>query len=178
MISIKMRRPHPAHSSAMKVPRVIVGSIFCVLLVTSPALAASADHISTFLGQCDFTLPDLPSGPCEFGVMWMILRNGRSVVIFTYAGEENKKATFALSGGRDRQPNPEDYYQSIDTLQTTWGGKQVPDLSVEGECHFNLNEEGTKYYYIKCTIYNRKNGLVFKFNLNTITDFQTKSFNR
>ena len=108
----------------------------------------------------------------------MILRNGRSVVIFTYAGGEDKKATFALSVGRDRQPNPENYYLSIDTLLTKWGDKDAPDLSVEGECHFNLNEEGTKYYYVKCTVYNRENGLVFKFNLNAITDFQTKSFKR
>lgn len=157
-------------------PALVLISVF---LTSAPVVAqGNTEHISTFSGQCDFTLPDLPTGPCEPGVMWMILKNGRSIVIFSYTGTEKKKATFSLSGGHDRQPKPEDYYLSIDTLGTQWGGKQVPDLRVEGECHFNLNEEGTQYYYIKCTINNRKSGQVFKFNLNNISDFQTKSFNR
>jgi hypothetical protein len=108
--------------------------------------------------------------------MWMILKNGRSTVIFSYVGAHDKKATFTLAGGHDRQPNPEDYYLSIDTLHTDWGEKQIADLNVEGECHFNLNEEGTRYYFLRCVIYNRRIGASFKFNLNDITHFGTKSF--
>jgi hypothetical protein len=96
--------------------------------------------------------------------------------MFSYVIGQTSKATFSLSGGRDRQPSPENYYLSIDKLHTMIDDKPV-DNTMEGECHFTLNEAGNKYYNIRCSIYNRSEGIAFKFNLNNITRFETEAFN-
>ena len=50
------------------------------------------------------------------------------------------------------------------------------DGGMEGECHFNLNEDATKFFYIKCDVYNRKKGSYYKFYLENIHNFERKTF--
>jgi hypothetical protein len=76
---------------------------------------------------------------------------------------------FTLSGGKDRQPNLENYYLSIDTLRLEIKGKpEAVGHSMEGECHFNLNRDATKFFYVKCDVYNRTKGTIYNFYLDRI----------
>jgi hypothetical protein len=152
----------------------IVPLLFFTTMIPVFGQTAEPKTIVGLNGQCEFTMVD-PTAPlpCQRGVLWMILQNGLSIVVFA---EGNNRTTFALSGGRDRQPDPEDYYLGIDTFRMIYSGKETVDNGMEGECHFNLNEDGTKYYYIKCLIYNRRIGTIFHFDLNNVTDFNIKNF--
>ena len=110
--------------------------------------------------------------PCKGSVMWTEYDNGREMLSF-FKGD----TAFSLSGGGDRQPNPENYYQSIDTIRILEGGKRSgAGQGVEGECHFNLNEDATKFFSIKCDVYNRRNGSSYKFHLENIRNFKRKTF--
>ncbi len=109
--------------------------------------------------------------------MWMVLKSGRSVLIFTYLKEDRQKVTFTLSGGHDRQPNLENYYLSIDTFQTWLDPEKPISTDVEGECHFSVSANANRYHYVRCTVYNRSEGVMFKFNLNNIYTSETNSFN-
>lgn len=138
----------------------------------------SATFITTLQGTCYFSLPGLPPAPCMQSVGWMVLQSGRSVLLFTYQKENAKKVTFSLSGGQDRQPNLENYYLSIDTLETWFDASDNPvTTDVEGECHFKVAANANRYHSINCTIYNRRDVIMFKFNLNSIFASETKSFN-
>jgi hypothetical protein len=80
---------------------------------------------------------------------------------------------FTLSGGSDRQPNLENLYLSVDTLRMMENGKVLSeDKHMEGECHFNLNSEATKFFYIKCDVYDRAKGFGPKFYLENISTFK------
>lgn len=154
-------------------------SIFVALiasLVASPLAAQTAPaHVTSFEGECEFTLPNAPTGKCNAGVLWLIMGNGRSIVMFSFANDR-QKTTFSLAGGKDRQPNPENYYLSVDTLRTTFYDKKEIVTDTEGECHFGLNAAGTRYHSIICLIYNRRQGITFNFSLNDIQTFETKAF--
>lgn len=102
----------------------------------------------------------------------MNLANGRSV--FTFArGKDN---VFSLSGGKDRQPNLQNYYLSVDTFRIHSGKTDASDTQMEGECHMHMNPDATKFYEIKCDVYNRAKGTLYKFYLENITSFDRKAF--
>jgi hypothetical protein len=100
------------------------------------------------------------------------LVNGRSVIMF-----QSGDATFTLSGGRDRQPNLENYYLSIDHFRLEQkGGAPAEDNNMEGECHFSLTKNGDRFYSIRCDIYNRRRGAAHNFYLENISKFDRKNF--
>jgi hypothetical protein len=84
---------------------------------------------------------------------------------------------FELSGGKDRQPNLTNYYLSVDTLRIKRGKDDwVEDRGMEGECHFRMNKEATKFFNIKCDIYNRSKGSMYNFYLEDIKNFSRETF--
>jgi hypothetical protein len=124
-----------------------------------------------FFGQCRY---QLVTGffPCGEMVAYTVLKNGRSLLSFW-----NDKSVFTLSGGKDRQPNLENYYLSIDTFAMKLvGHEEAVDRDMEGECHFRLNKSATKFYDIKCDVYNRAKGSMYNFYLNKIIRFNRKTF--
>lgn len=130
------------------------------------AQEAGVTRITSFNGTCSF---ELVTGffPCDSKVAWIELENGRAILSF-FAD----KHTFTVSGGSDRQPNLENYYLAIDTLRIMEGAKLIgEDKKMEGECHFRINEDATKFYSIKCDVYNRIKGTMSKFYLENIKTF-------
>jgi hypothetical protein len=107
----------------------------------------------------------------------MVLKSGRSALLFTYLKANDEKVTFSLSGGQDRQPNLENYYLSVDTLVTWFDPQKSVTTDVEGECHFSVAENSNRYRFVHCVIYNRRDAIMFEFNLNSIFRSETKSFN-
>lgn len=159
-------------------------SVLCLVLMVvvlqegaaAPALPdgviGSADlrYLAIFIGQCRFKMPK-GGFPCDSRVALLSLRNGRSLLAFS-RGE----ILYHLSGGHDRQPNPENYYLSIDSL-----GIQSPDINavdrnMEGECHFRLNKDASKFFSIECGVYNRAQGENYNFVLDKITKTHHRSF--
>jgi hypothetical protein len=39
---------------------------------------------------------------------------------------------------------------------------------MEGECHFRMNKEATRFYDIQCDVYNRTKGSIYNFYLENI----------
>jgi hypothetical protein len=85
---------------------------------------------------------------------------------------------FFLSGSKDRQPNLENYYLSIDrfTFQPEGRNDQLADHSMEGECHFRMNKSATRFFEIKCDVYNRMKGTIDNFYLGNIQKIDRKTF--
>jgi hypothetical protein len=125
-----------------------------------------------FLGKCRY---QLVRGffPCDDKVIWAALQNGRMLLSFN-AGT----MLFYLSGGKDRQPNLTNYYIGIDTLvmQKIPSMDTVRDPHMEGECHFLLNRDATKFFDVRCDVYDRSKGLVENFYLEGIRKFDRKVF--
>ena len=116
-----------------------------------------------FFGQCRY---QLVAGffPCGNLVAYNVLKNGRSLLMFW-----SDQAVYTLSGRKDRQPNLENYYLSIDTFRLKIKGKpEAVDHGMEGECHFALNRDATIFFYVKCDVYNRTNGAMYNFYLDRI----------
>jgi hypothetical protein len=154
----------------------IFAALVAAVIISPLAAQKGATHVSSFEGHCELTLPNVPTGPCNSGVLWLVMQNGRSIVTFTFTDDRKRQTTFPLAGGKDRQPNPENYYLSVDTLRTNFYNTKELVADTEGECHFSLNEPGTRYYFIRCLIYNRRQGITFNFTLNDIQTFETKAF--
>ncbi len=128
--------------------------------------------MATFRGNCRFRLIE-GFFSCNPGVLLTRLGNGRS--IFTFAKGDT---IFSLSGGKDRQPNLENYFLSIDTIRMLRKGKSdAVDDGMEGECHLRINAAGTKAYVLKCDIYNREKGTRYNFYLDNISSLTRKTFN-
>jgi tetratricopeptide (TPR) repeat protein/predicted aspartyl protease len=84
--------------------------------------------------------------------------------------------SFSISGAGDRQPNLENYFQSIDRIRIMDGQKLQSETPMEGECHFHMNERATVFYFIHCDVYNRRKGVMFNFHLDNISSFDRKVF--
>jgi hypothetical protein len=72
---------------------------------------------------------------------------------------DNSGAIFDFEGSRDRQPNLENYFLSIDKAKFGLvSGKNIKGAqgSVAGDCHMLLNKEGNEFYEIKCDVFDRK----------------------
>ena len=125
-----------------------------------------------FFGKCRYQLVQ-GFFPCDEKLIWNALKNGRMVLSFI-----TDKMLFHLSGGGDRQPNLENYYVSIDTftMQKIPGGEPARDERMEGECHFRLNKDASKFYDVKCDVYDRAKGLGGNFYLEGIRKFDRKVF--
>ncbi len=55
-------------------------------------------------------------------------------------------------------------------------GEEVEDHGMEGECHFNLNKQGTVFYFVRCDVYNRAKGTLYNFYFEKISTTNHKSF--
>ena len=127
-------------------------------------------YLVIFVGQCRFKMPK-GGFPCDSRAALLSLRNGRSLLAFSRGD-----ILYHLSGGHDRQPNLENYYLSIDSL-----GIQSPDINavdrgMEGECHFRLNRDASKFFSIECDVYNRAQGEKYNFVLDKIAETHHRSF--
>ena len=144
-------------------------SIGCFIACATPianAKDAALKRITGLVGECRI---ELGSGftPCDPNVIWMELTNGRALLIF-----KKDKTIYTLSGGRDRQPNLEDFYQGIDTFRLAVDGvEKKKDMKMEGECHFSINKDASKFYFIKCEVYNRAKGSRYNLYLENIISF-------
>lgn len=56
------------------------------------------------------------------------------------------------------------------------GRSPSEDNDMEGECHFPLNKEASKFFSVKCDIYNRRKSLNYNFFLESITSFDRQAF--
>lgn len=128
-------------------------------------------NLAVFTGQCRFQLV-MGFFPCDEKVAYIQLVNGRSMLSFM-----KDNTVFTVSGGKDRQPNLENYYLGIDTIRIKQGnGEEAEDRSMEGECHFRMNKAATKFFEIKCDVYNRAKGSMYNFYLEKIQKFDRKAF--
>ena len=109
--------------------------------------------------------------PCKDTVVWGEYATGRASIMFV-----KDNMTFAVSGAGDRQPNMENYFQYIDEIIIMKGKHIEAETSIEGECHFHMNEQATAFYFIRCDVYNREKGITFNFHLDNITSFERKTF--
>ena len=107
--------------------------------------------------------------PCKDAVMWGEYTTERASIMFF-------KDNMTFSGIGDRQPNLENYFQSIDRIRIMDGQKIKAETPMEGECHFHLNEQATLFYFIHCDVYNRQKGIAFNFHLDNVSDFDRKTF--
>ena len=147
--------------------------LFFLIFWTTPSFAQEGgpQRIVVYTGDCRF---QLITGffPCDSKVVYTLLKNGRTLLAFM-KGED----MFTVVGGADRQPNLENYYVSLDKLIINKGEKVVAtDPNMEGECHFRMNRDATKFYSIKCDIYNRSKGSLSNFYLENIRNFKRKEF--
>ena len=156
----------------LKISRELLIAVFFSIVCSVVAQSAGDDQIamkrvSVFTGSCRLEIV-LGFFPCDPKVIWMELNNGRAILIFSQG-----ETQFSVSSGRDRQPNLEDYYMGIDTLRLiTHGAQSAVDQGMEGECHFRNNRAATKFYFIKCDIYNRAKGTTYNFYLEKISGFK------
>ena len=106
--------------------------------------------------------------PCDEKVGFFELDNDRSFITFLKDGR-----VFTVSGGSDRQPNLNNYYLAIDTFRMTKDGKlTAEDKNMEGECHFELNDDASEFFSVKCDVFDRGKGASFKFYLENISSTQ------
>jgi hypothetical protein len=146
-----------ALAAAASLPDSVIGS-------------ADLKDLTIFTGQCRFRIVK-GTMPCDAKAVWLNLRNGRSLLAFS-KGE----ILFHLSGGKDRQPNLENYYLSIDSLGIHSPDVDAVNRDLEGECHFSLNKAATQFFFIRCDIYNRVRGEKYNFTLDKITDTHRRAF--
>ena len=109
--------------------------------------------------------------PCDPVVTLIHYKKNVSVYEFSV----NKSETvFRFEGDKDRQPNLENYYLSVNkAMFGVVHGNEIDGSQghVEGECHMRQNADGTVFYDIKCDVYDRRTGMSFNFVLSDISDF-------
>lgn len=136
----------------------------------------ASSNLVTLTGKCRL---QLVSGffPCDTKVIFAQLATGVSHLTFVKT-ENGKKILFTLSGRSDRQPNLENYYLQIDTLNMEgMGDGGVSDNSMEGECHFRMSKTAKNFFFVKCDIYNRAKGSMYNFYLESISKTQRDVIN-
>jgi len=123
-----------------------------------------------FKGNCPMQIVE-GYFPCKDAVMWGEYTTGRASIMFF-----KDNMTFSVSGSGDRQPNLENYFQSIDRIRIMDGQIIKAETPMEGECHFHMNQQASVFYFIHCDVYNRQNGTMFNFHLDNISSFDRKTF--
>lgn len=164
------RNPTNIRSACIRFFRLLA---FLLVLQPSPLPAQDIDlkRMVVYRGKCHLQLIE-GFFPCDGKVFYSLLRNGRTLIAFTKGDH-----MFTVVGGSDRQPNLENYYVSLDKIIVDKNGKrEAQDSNMEGECHFKMNKDATKFYFIKCDIYNRAKGSMYNFYLENISGFDRKEF--
>jgi hypothetical protein len=133
--------------------------------------AVSMRQLAVFTGTCTIQLfEDAAKVPCDPKVSFVNLANGRSWFTFTTTFKK-ETYSYTVSGGRDRQPNAENYYLSIDTFRIQIGKKEpAVDTHMEGECHTQHDKDAATFHDIECIVYDRSKGLFVTLHLESITD--------
>jgi hypothetical protein len=155
----------------MRLNKAIRGFLFAAFMTSTEAMAQDVrvKRITSFEGTCRMQLVE-GMIPCDSKVAWVELHNGRSFLTFM-----KEDYSFTVSGGNDRQPNLENYFASIDTLRISKSGNlEAEDNSMEGECHFRLTKDTKRFFFIRCDVYNRSKGSLYKFHLENIRNFQMR----
>jgi len=147
------------------------------ILASATSKASAQDmsnvrHVVFAKGKCTYKLTPVSQSfiPCNPSVVNTVYTHGRSSIHFT-----KEDAFFSFSGGRDRQPNLENYILQVDSVYFGMGGKEVR-APAEGECHIRLHKQGVRYREIRCEVYNRAAGMGWNFYLRNVTDTEHKSF--
>src|SRR5579871_4650217 len=144
---------------------------FCVAASAQPDSGLQNLKAMTFFkGDCKMQIVEGYS-PCRADVMWGEFTTGRAALMFF-----KDNLAFSISGSGDRQPNLENYFQSVDRIRIMEGPKLKTEIPMEGECHFSMNEQATAFYYIHCDVYNRRQSIAFNFHLDNIVNFERKIF--
>jgi len=162
------------HFNRHLVPTALLGA--CIWFAHTPSNGETNDGRQTvkamtfFNGNCQIQIIE-GFFPCKGAVMWGEYTTGRASITFF---KENMN--FSVSGAGDRQPNLENYFQSIDRIRNMDGGTVKAEIPMEGECHFNLNQNATQFYFIHCDVYNRQKGIMFNFHLDNISKFNRQAF--
>lgn len=126
---------------------------------------SSIDAILTFNGDCNISLGNGETLKCDDKVAFIMGKNSSFLFIKVEEG------FIILSGAEDRQPNINNYYLSISrfALKNKDLSEKFSDNNFEGECHFNLSDDGKEFYYVDCDVYNREHKARIKLNLKNIT---------
>jgi hypothetical protein len=133
----------------------------------STAPETPLEYSVVFDGACNFKFLNRDSFfQCDRKVSFVNFKNHTSE--FTFRKDDT---VFVFFGRKDRQPNLENYFLSIDTAKFGSSEKGVQG-KVEGECHLRQNADATRFYEIKCDVFDRKSGMMFNFYLTDITDFK------
>lgn len=133
------------------------------------------EYIVLFKGTCKYKFVNRESFfPCDSSVTFTNFKNHTSEFKFT---AQDSAVIFIFSGHKDRQPNLENYFLSVDTAKFGEASGKGAQGKVEGECHMRMNEDGSTFYEIKCDVFDRKTGISFNFYLTDISSIEKKYFN-
>ena len=134
------------------------------------------EYVVSFKGTCKFKFLNRDSFfPCDPLVLFTNYKTHRSAFTFT---AQDSTTVFVFEGGKDRQPNLENYYLSLDTAKFGESEKDAQGTikgaqgQVQGECYMHMNGNASEYYEIKCDALDRKSGLEFNFDLTNIVSFE------
>lgn len=149
---------------------------------TAPSIAANktnsqgSDEINTriiYTGTCKAKFLNCDDFmPCDANVTYTVYQRGRSSFEFT---AENENVIFRFEGGRDKQPNLENYTLFIDTVKfgkIDNGRIDGNEAKAEGDCRMRMNKDASEFYSVKCDVLQRESGVVFNFYLTEITKFE------
>jgi hypothetical protein len=161
--------------------RSVLIAAACAVLAAAPIAMSNSSgardinlkDMVTAKGECRMELvKGAGYGPCNDGVIYMLFKNGRHLLMFS-----NKGDMIAVSGAGDRQPRLEDYYLSIDTLRiNSPGRKEAVDTNMEGECHIRVTKEEGNFRGIECDVYDRARGVSFSARVDNIVDSTHQRF--
>jgi tetratricopeptide (TPR) repeat protein len=156
----------------LRVAYVAVIAFFCASTTQVQAESGpqNVKAMTFFKGNCQLQIIK-DYFPCKDAVMWGEYTTGRASITFF-----KDNMSFSVSGAGDRQPNLENYFQSIDRVRIMNGENIQAETSMEGECHFHMNEQATVFYFIHCDVYDRQKGIMFNFHLDNISSFDRKTF--
>jgi hypothetical protein len=130
-----------------------------------------SEYTVLFKGTCKYKFINRSSFfPCDQTVKFENFTNHHSEFMFTVL---HGSKIFNFSGNKDRQPNLGNYFLSVNKARfgDVSGGVEG---NVEGECHMLQNADGSKFYEIKCDVFDRKAGFEFNFYLTEISGFERK----
>jgi hypothetical protein len=152
--------------SAMRRFGLLLAACSALLAVSNAKAADPMDYSVTLKGDCQYQIL-MGWDTCADNAVYTLFKNGKYLFQFV-DGHQN---SYAFSGRKDRQVDPNNLYSNIDTLETTIGGKKVVDAKAMGGCNTKITPAGDKFVYIDCSVSNSKN-VLFKFRISNVTDVQ------
>ena len=161
----------------MHFARIFAGMFILISLASSNVLAQQIQSLSDlqnykpremvdFVGKCRL---DLSTGfvPCNGSVSWVL---GNRAASITFSKDDKM---YVLTGIGDRQFDLKNYHQVVSTI-TEWRDLKPfkTNENLDGFCHFSLNKDATKFYFLKCTVNDNQNDEVYRFFLEDISNLK------